>query len=192
MIHQDLWDSAVAELYNGNRKIALDAFIALVNEGCKAAYREVANIYETPSHDGVTQDYGLAGEWYLKAIEEANDAFGCLELATLYYYGLGRDIKYEKAYEYLSMVDDKKIPEVHLMLGRIFHFGRGLDRDAEKARRHYQIAIDQGNLIALRNMSSLEIEEGRYFLGLKMKIQAAIKIFTTALKNPHDFKLRDA
>lgn len=185
------WIKSVMLLRDGKKLEALYLLKSLANDGERAALREIGNIYEMESSGGVSQDFKKSRQWYIKAIEEGNDAYGCLGMARLLYWGKLGEKNPELAYEYLSMVEDSSIAEVQLFLGLMFHKGKGVSKDTIKARKYYKKSYNMGNVIALRNLARLEWGEGRYFIGFVLSLKAAMKIFHLVFKtNGSDVRLR--
>ncbi len=122
------WEKAVRLFRAGDRAGALSLFTSLAQDGEPAAYREIGNIYEQPDGGGVKQDFTKARHWYGKAIEEANDIQGCIGLGRMNYYGKGGPRDFVRALQYYEMVEDKSIPVVDLMLGRMYSLGHGVER----------------------------------------------------------------
>lgn len=183
------WEVVVDLFRKGDKSGALYLLRALAQEGEGAALREIANIYELGG-GGVTKDIEKAKHWYLKSVDEANDALGCVGLARIFYYGQDGTPDYEKALDYLLMVESNNIPLVNLMLGRMYGLGHGTARDYEKAKMFYRKAMNSGNVVAQKDLALLEIEERNYLRGLVLWISAAVKILLIAFRNPHDPRLK--
>jgi uncharacterized protein len=184
------WQEARNCYRNGDKSGALFLYKSLVKDGELAAYREVANIYEQPTSDGVTQDFAKARKWYKKSIEIANDVYGCIGLGRMLYYGKGGDREFHQAFEYYSMVEDKDIPVVNLMLGRMYGLGHGVQKDYEKAECYYRKAVNAGNLVALKDLGLLELESKRYLYGAYHWFSAVVQIIFLAFLNHRDPRLR--
>jgi hypothetical protein len=184
------WQEAIKLYREGDRSGALFLYKSLVKDGELSAYREVANIYEQPSGGGVIQDYSKAREWYKKAIEVANDVYGCIGLGRMLYYGKGGARDFDRAFEYYSMVEDKEIPVVNLMLGRMYGLGRGVQTDYDKAKHYYRKALHAGNLVALKDLGLLELELKDYLRGTYHWCSAVLKIIFLAFRNRRDPRLR--
>lgn len=184
------WQKAMVLFRDDDKAGALILLKSVVKDGEYAAYREIANIYEQPSGGGVTQDFTKARKWYIKAIEIANDVNGCIGLGRMFYYGKGGSRDFEQAFEYFSMVEDKEIPVVNLMLGRMYTLGQGVTQDFNKAKYYYQKAIDSGNVIALKNLGLLEFKLKNYFKGIYYCCSAGFKIIILAFRNLNDSRLR--
>ena len=184
------WQEAKARYRKGDKSGALFLYKSLAKDGELAAYREIANIYEQPSSGGVKQDFAKAREWYKKAIDVANDVHGCIGLGRMLYYGKGGPRDFYQAFEYYSMVEDKEIPVVNLMLGRMYGLGHGVAKDYDKAKHYYQKAISAGNLVALKDLGLLEVELKDYLSGIYHWCSAMLKIIYLAFFNRHDPRLR--
>lgn len=184
------WQDAMTLFRNGDRSGALFIYKSLVKDGELSAYREVANIYEQPSGGGVIQDFAKTREWYKKAIDIANDAYGCVGLGRMLYYGKGGSRDFDQAFEYYSMIEDNGIPVVNLMLGRMYGLGHGVIKDYDKAKYYYRNAINSGNLVALKDFGLLELEMKSYLHGVYHWCLAILKIIFVAFRDRYDPRLR--
>ncbi len=184
------WLQAKTLYRNGDKSGALFLYKSLIKDGEFAAYTEIANIYEQPSGGGVEQDFNKAREWYKKAIDIANDVYGCIGLARILYYGKGGDRDFDQAFEYYSMVEDKQIPVVNLMLGRMYGLGQGAVKDYNKSKNYYRKAVSSGNVIALKELGLLELELKNYWRGTYYWCSAVLKIIFLVFRNRYDPRLR--
>jgi len=184
------WQEANTRYRKGDKLGALFLFKSLAKDGEPAAYREIANIYEQPSSGGVKQNFAKAREWYKKAIDVANDVHGCIGLGRILYYGKGSPRDFYQAFAYYSMVEDKEIPVVNLMLGRMYGLGHGVTKDYDKAKHYYQKAMSTGNLVALKDLGLLELELKDYLPGIYHWCSAVLKIIYLTFCNRYDPRLR--
>ena len=169
---QKRWDKIVTAVAEGRIDEAYFLLRSLVEDGEKAAYREVGNLYEIGGR-GIKQDYRKALEWYKKAIEDAEDAYGYYCIAKLYLFGRGVERDYWKALTYFELASEHDIFLADYLLGRIYHFGAGpIEKDIDKASKYYKKAIEQGHAFSIRNLAQLEYENRNYFSWIKNRILA--------------------
>ena len=45
------------------------------------------------------------------------------------------------------------------MLGYMYHYGDGISKDLEKAKKYYQLALQEGYLDAQKELDKLEVEK---------------------------------
>lgn len=183
------WRSAIQAFREGDKAGALHIFLRLANDGEKATYREIGNIYELGG-GGVAQDFLKAANWYRRSIYEANDVNGCLGLGRLYYYGKGVQQDHNKAFHYYSLSAGNNSPIAHLMLGRMYHTGKGVKRNVRLARSHYIYAAASGNIHAIKNLGILEREQGHFLQGAALRLRAVVQGFFIAYRNVHDPRLK--
>lgn len=183
--------AAMDKFYNSDDlSEALEDFMSLIDEGCKDAYFFAGCIYEEGG-GGVNKDLGTARFYYQKAIEEAGTVEAYLGLGKFYYFGMGVQQDYHQAFSYYSVVDediDNAIAQ--LMLGRMYRHGHGVQKDLKKARDYYGRAIAKGNVYALRELASVETEEGNWLRGAWLRVKAGLMAFGIGRKNMRDVRLR--
>ena len=184
------WEKAVGLFRAGDKAGALFLFKSLAQDGEPAAYRQIGNIYEQPDGGGVKQDFTTARHWYGKAIEYANDVQGCIGLGRMNYYGKGGPRDFDRALQYYEMVEDKNIPVVNLMLGRMYSLGHGVERNDTVAEQYYRKAIAGGSLVAEKDLALLEIETKRYLRGIVRWLVAVIKTLGLVSRRTNDPRLR--
>lgn len=81
--------------------------------------------------DGVKKDYKQAFFWYEKAAESGNK-IGIYNLSYLYYCGFGVKRNYTKSFELLLMSDTTQ-HYVQQALGEHYYYGRGVEKNIDKA-----------------------------------------------------------
>lgn len=183
--------AAMDKFYNSDDLSgALKEFVNLIDEGCKDAYFFAGCIYEEGG-GGVKKDLDKALFYYQKAIEETGAVEAYLGLGKFYYYGMGVRQDYVKAFEHYSVVDkDTDNAIAQLMLGKMYQHGQGVKKDLQKARGYYDRAIAKGNVYAIRNLASLEAEEGNPLKSLWLRLEAGLMAFNIGRKNMKDTRLR--
>jgi len=175
-MEQDLWDKAVDAVHDGRVDEALSLFKSIADDGEKAAYVAIGNLYEVGGKN-IKQDYEEAFGWYKKAIEEVEDADGTYCIAKLYFSGRGVEKDYRMAFLLFEGAADSGVFLADYYLGNIYHFGIGLEKDFEKARHHYKKAIEQDHVFSIRNLARLEYESGNYFLWVKYRMLGYLTLF---------------
>jgi hypothetical protein len=177
------------EGYDNDRDL-LNTFISLLDEGYDEANYFIGCIYET-GEEGVTKDLDKAIFYYNQAIENVGDVESYLALARIYFYGLNVQVDYEKAFKFYSLVEsESNVAISSYMLGKFFMEGLYVDKDLNRAKELFQNAINLGNVYAIRSMADLEKHKGNHFKSAKLKLQAGLKAFLIAIKNPKDIRLR--
>ena len=165
------WHEAVQLFEKGDMAGALFLFKSIANEGEKAAYSEIANIYQLGG-EGVPQDFKQAHDWHKKAIDEADDVLGYIGLSRLYYYGAGVEQDYNKAFWYLSQTSENEKPITHLLLGKMYHLGHGTEKDVLKAEKYYKKAAESNYAFAYKFLSILEQEKRHTIKSISYKIKS--------------------
>lgn len=105
---------------------------------------------------GTNIDMERAIKYYGKAAEMGDD-LAKSNLADIYRKGkngVKKDLK--KAFElYLSC----HIPYAYYRVGEALEFGRGVERDIEKAKQYYRVAYREGHPLARRKLQTLNFLE---------------------------------
>lgn len=186
--HDDRWLDAVKTFRKGDRAGALFLFRKLAYEGCAPALVEVGNIYELGGR-GVKKDYDEAKKWYIRAVEVIDDASAHLSLGRLYLKtGDSHNDFYNAHYHFDLLVDHNNHMGALYALGLIYELGLGVDRDYSKAESNYQQAIEQGHILAMKNLARIRLEES-FSRGVILWLKACIQILKIGYKNPYDPRL---
>jgi TPR repeat protein len=180
------WQAAIDCFNTGDHAGALFLLRTLAEQGHWPAYVELGNLYEIGAAN-VQQDFQEAARWYRRAIAEADDVHAHLALGRLLLNGQGVERNYSEAYQHLRKAGDE--PMAWIMLGLMFHFAHGVDRDFEKARRLYKDAAAKQYVIGLRLLSRLEADTGHHLRSVIIKARSIYLAFRIATKNPHDRRL---
>jgi len=183
------WSLAVDTLRRGDKAGALYLFKALEREGELAALREIGNIMEFGG-GGVTKDIDAAIAWYKKAVDRANDAYACIGLARIYYYGAGGNRDHEKALWYLKLIEDKDYPLVNLLLGKMYRHGNGVPQSIDRAIEYFQKAIAKGSIHAEKELGKLQIQRGKFFSGALLIVRSFFRAVVVGSKNVFDERLK--
>jgi len=189
--HPRRLEAAMEKFYNSDDLSgALKDFIGLIEDGCKDAYFFAGCIYEEGGR-GVAKNLEKALFYYQKAIEETGAVEAYLGLGKFYYYGIGVKQDYAKAFGYYSVVDEDTDNAIaQLMLGKMYQYGHGTKKDLQKARSYYDRAIGKGNVYAMRNLASLEAEEGHQLKSLWLRLKAGYLAYKIGNKSMRNVRLR--
>lgn len=184
-------EAAISAFDSGDNSRKLhDEFVDLINKGCKEANYYVGCMYEEGTN-GVQKNPEHAFFYYKQSVEGFGYVEGYLALARLYYHGIGVPQNYQQSFTYYAHVAQKKEhPVACFMLGRMYQYGTGTDKNLKLARTWYLKAIAQGNVYGMINLARLELEEGHFLRGTRLRIRAGFRAFWIARKNPHDARLR--
>ena len=191
--HEQRLQSAIAAAARGDHSSALKKFIALIDDGCTAAYDFVGGYYELGAKGlELDKDYEKARFYYERAIEQCGSRESYLGLARLYYFGRGVNQDYGKAFEYFDLVakEAKQNGVAYLMLGQMYQHGQHVDKNLEKAEDCYRKAWQQGYVFGLTCLGKLEQERGHHFKGWLYRLKAGFVGYRIASKDSHDSRLR--
>jgi len=101
----------------------------------------------TKGDESTTREDLLA---YIKFNANTDEPSTLIDLGVLYLYGLyGHEIDYGMAKYYLEKLAFHKEPKAAIHLGRIYEFGLGTPANIKKARSLYELAVAQGNGLAM-------------------------------------------
>ncbi|KAF9148029.1 hypothetical protein BG015_010273 [Linnemannia schmuckeri] len=108
-----------------NDNIALSVYhqqcLRLANAGDPAAMYNIATFYDE-AKEGVSLDYEVAREWYLKGVA-LNHSQCQVGLALLYQYGRGVPLNYAKCIEYYLLAVEQGNATAQHNLGRLYYDG---------------------------------------------------------------------
>lgn len=96
----------------------------------------------------VDKCYENAFRLYRSALEEDGVDFAAFKIGEMYYYGLGVEQDYHKAFEFLKHYNgdfdedfaDEAPPIVHRMLGEMYKNGWGVEQNLEEAEKLFKAA----------------------------------------------------
>ena len=129
----------------GNYKLAEEYYLKAIEAGETQVYRNLGMMYMY-----YTNEYEKAEEWLLKAAE-TGDSFLYATLGD-FYNGVGgmKMLDIEKAMEWYSksIETDDPDPYGYFQLGLIYYYGKGVDKDYEKA---FELFSRSAELYAGRN-----------------------------------------
>ena len=176
--------------YRGDDVNALQQCISLIDEGYSEAYVFAGAFYEKGGN-GIVPDFSRAKFYYKKSIEERGAIEAYLGLARIYYYGLGGNKDYCKAWSiYEKVARESNNSVANLMLGRMCHDGLCVEKNCDKAKEYYRRAWKSGHILGLTYLGLLEQQTGNYIRGLLLRLKAGYYGFRAVSKNPHDPRLR--
>lgn len=183
-------EEAIRLYDSGQFAAALTRTISLIDEGCDEAYYLAGCIYEKGGH-GVERNLDKARFYYEKSVDEFGYVEGYLALGRLYYFSIGVPQDYQKAFEFFSVVAEKKNNGIaQMMLGQMYAFGHGVQQDFGIAREYFQKAADQGYVFPLSALSALEWRAGNYPQSIRLRIKAIWLAIRVSRSDPHDWRLR--
>lgn len=131
---------------------ALAEFRPLAERGVADAQVNLGNLYLKGW--GVTQNYGEAFRWYLKAASQGN-AVGQGKLGLMHYYGLGVPEDHAEAARWFRDAGERGEPGAAAILGSLYAAGDGVDRDVVQAYFWYALAAELGEQDALDQRNEL-------------------------------------
>jgi TPR repeat protein len=175
------WDKAAGFLDQGKKSEALFILHSLLKDGELYTYVEIANIYLDSSGGGVEQDYKKALEWFIKGAEIAEDEYAYYGIAHIYFYGLGVEVDYDLAYQYLWYLDpNTSIAESRVMLGLMYQKGLGVTKSLKRAEYYFKKSYSKGNLIGYSMLGRNYLKQKIYLKGCIIGLCATVKIFKEA------------
>lgn len=170
---------------------ALVEFKKLIDEGCDEAFAFVGAIYEYGGKN-INHDYVKAKFYYDQSVERFGAVEAYLGLIRIYYYGLGVEKDFCKAFEYCSiLVEEKNNPYANFLIGKMYMEGCCVDKDLERSKEYYKKAWENGYVFGLTYLGILEQRMGHKFRGWLMRIKAGFLCFMIARKNINDPKIRE-
>jgi TPR repeat protein len=165
---KERWAISQQRFEAGDSKSALEILEAIASEGYVEAYTELGNLYE------IGKDYERSAKWYQKALANVDEPFAHARLGALYFNGLGVPRDRAKAFEHLSKGESLRWPHTLLMLGVLVHLGAGTEVNLHRARALYRAAADDGLVLAMYYLSSLEADNKHYLQAAKWRIRAIV------------------
>ncbi len=111
----------------------------------KDGFRELPYYICADMYFYVTKDYSNAFRLYHDALKQGVE-IAAYKIGEMYYYGLGTEQDYGKAFEFLKYYEDEfdendfdfAPPEVYKMLGEMYKNGRGVERNLEEAEKLFK------------------------------------------------------
>jgi hypothetical protein len=187
--HDARLDEASEAMLRGDFVKARDLLEILVSMGSKGALLGLAAIYERGGTK-VPQDLDKARGLYERALSTAKSSKAALALGNMYYFGLGVQSDFQRAFYYYSKLESSADAVGLLRLGTVYERGQGIQQDPGKARDLYRRSAKLGNIIALKSWGLLELRRGNIFMGVPLWIWAAVRVASIVVSDPKDKRLR--
>ena len=147
-----------------NMQKAVDFYQKSADWGWRRAQSNLGICYE--EGEGVPQNMDKAYLWYEKAfhqykeLAEKGDADAQLEMGAIYYHGRIRSGKdYSKALPWLEKAANQGKGEAMNLLGLMYQYSYGVEKDVNKAYDYYLKGANNGNYFAQRNLAWLFQDE---------------------------------
>ncbi len=189
MNHDHRWQKAASVYESGDVKGALYLFKRLAYDGCAPALIAVGSIYEH-GYDEAPKNFDQAIQWYSYAIDVIDDVKAHLALGRSYLSRASSASDYEQArYHFIRLIEEKNHRGALYGLGLLYEFGLGVEQSYDYAVRYYQSAVEQGHILALRNMARIAFRRKRYLKGCWLWLRASIKIIRVGGKDLGDPRL---
>jgi TPR repeat protein len=131
---------------------ALAEFRPLADRGVADAQVNLGNLYMKGW--GLTQNYGEAFRWYLKAAGQGS-VIGQGKLGLMHYYGLGVPEDHAEAARWFREAGEKGEPSAAFILGSLYAAGDGVEKDKVQAYVWYTLAAEHGRRDALDSRNGL-------------------------------------
>lgn len=182
--------NAIADFSKITADEALSEFLALIDLGCDQAFSFVGNIYECGGRN-VGRDYAKARFYYEKSVETVGSVAAYLGLIRLYYYGLGVESDYKKAFEYCCNLSEKTDdPYANFYLGRMYMDGCFVAKDLEKAMHYFKRSWGKGYVFGLTYLGICFQKKGRNVRGWVIRMKAGLSAYRIARKDIGDWRIR--
>ncbi len=147
-----------------NMQKAVELYQKSADLGWRGAQRNIGICYDLG--EGVSQNKENAYIWYDKAfrqykeLAEKGDADAQLEMGAIYYHGRIRSGKdYSKALPWLEKSANQGNDKALNLLGLMYQFSYGVEKDVNKAYNYYLKGAEKGNCYAQRNLAWLFQDE---------------------------------
>lgn len=177
------WRLAESALMSQKFTLALERYKELLysNHALSTyALAEIGNVLE------LTGDYEGARYFFVAAIDRLNHEEAHERLANLLASDLLGEPDFERAYKLLKKVEGTRNPFVHLLLGRLYKSGKGVEKDLERAKSCFLRSYRFGNLIALRQIAHILKEEGHLCRAISLEFKATRLIWPIWRRYPED------
>lgn len=174
-----------------NAETALEKCIKLIDDGYDEAFAFVGAIYEIGGHN-VTKDYDKARFYYEQSVERFGATEAYLGLVRIYYYGMGVEKDYCKAFEYCTILsEDADNVYGNFLIGKMYTDGHCVDKNLDKAKEFFKKAWDKDYVFGLTYLGLLEQHLGHNIKGWMFRIKAGFISYKIARKNISDPRIRE-
>ena len=185
------WQRAEDALKQGDGAGALYIFKSLAQSGDESAYINIAHLYEL-GENGIEKDYEEALKYYRKSFFEFQDVHPAVDLARIHLWGCGIEQNFEMARKFLEQAEANQIAVVYLMLGQIYWYGLGVKRNLQRGKRYFLKALAKGNVRAYPYIGNALFTEGRWIIGVWLRIIVVFITIYLYIKDPEDPRIRFA
>ena len=179
----------IAKQYLDEEKYAdaLKVFEDLASDGFVGSYYYVGSLYES-GNGLVSPDMERARYWYMRAIDAIDDEayIGMARLALNGYKDAG---SCSDAVDYLWKACNKDNPRAMTLLGTLYQYGKGVDRDLSQAAKLYEGAMAYGYILPMRYLSTLKFDEGAYVSGIWLRLKMILRSCFIVIKDAKDERL---
>ena len=148
-----------------NHKLAFKYQLLAAEQGHIMAQNTVGMKYRRGV--GVKKDLKKSFIWTKESARKFPE--GELNLGVYYLYGIGTDMSYEKAYEYIKKAADKGLPLAQVRLAGLYKKGRGVKKNTIKALHWLKQASEENQLGANLKLAYLFREEKKKMKGYLSK-----------------------
>lgn len=170
---------------------ALSEFLDLIDLGCDEAFSFVGNLYECGGRN-VRRDYLKARFYYEQSIERVGSVAAYLGLIRIYYYGLGVECDYRKAFEYCSILaNEENDPYANFYLGKMYMGGLYVDENIKEAMVYFDRSWGGGYVFGLTYLGLCSQKDGRLFKGWIYRLRAAYHAYKIGRRNIRDPRIRE-
>ena len=170
--------AALAALQNGDVETARREATSLVDEGYDHAYTLLGRTYEKRAPGDAPADTSKALFYYLMGVDTAGAVESWLGLARLFYLGIGVEQDRRKAFAYYStVVEESENGLAHLMIGKMYLDGDGVEQNLALAEKHLMIAREKHYVFAYSYLGTVCFRRKQYLQGVWNRLQAAFKTF---------------
>lgn len=187
--YDETWARAIKSYDSGDVSGALFLFKKMARQGYSPAALAVGSIYEH-GNSGVPKDIDTAIDYYLRALNATDDVKAHLALGRCYLTRGKTQSDYQKArYHFINLIEDRNHRGSLYGLGVIYEHGLGVEQSYGYANQFYQEAVDQGHLLAKRNMARIFLKQGSYLKGVWLWLKASMQIMRVGTPNIGDDRL---
>jgi uncharacterized protein len=123
-----------------NLSEALKWFTRANENGNQQAISRMAEVYYSAAQ------YTKAYDIFIKLATQQNDtgARAMYTIGSMFYYGRGRDIDYEKAADWYAQAARQGHTMAQYNMGVMYQHGEGVEKDDAKAAEWYNMAVERG------------------------------------------------
>lgn len=159
-----------AELVLSSGKVlhAISLFEKLANLDSQEALDWLVLIYSDDSYGVV--DYGKSIEWANKSIERFDSNIAKLVLATIYFYGDGVEVDYEKSFTLYNRIPEGMFSQREYSLALMYYYGKAVKQNYASSLTHAKESYRLGNIGARQLISQIYTRNHNWFFAVYYKI----------------------